>query len=232
MSATLRNLEFRGFPAAQKSRSRFVGCVLPILVTAAAFAQDAAKPAPEPSAAQPQEVDAVSSAKFRALAKLARQTSVVVLKNSGEAPAQLRPEPLLKYGDDDRKIKESTLWLWTDGDQPVVLQKIEVNVWNAAAPSWTFCVATLTDQPLRISWPFRDEPFETKPLQFLTLSDAQPPAVDATSFALQLDVLAGEFSVTETVSKQQHSLLALPAPLHQFSTPDDPRGAIFTFRFG
>src|SRR5579872_3473894 len=42
-----------------------------------------------------------------------------------EQPADLVPNPVLRYSDEERGIPDATLWVWTRDARPVALQKVE-----------------------------------------------------------------------------------------------------------
>jgi hypothetical protein len=173
------------------------------------------------------------SQQFIAMQRLAGQTTVVILDETGEHSAELRAEPVMKYGDETRNIKESTLWIWMDGPQPVAIQKIEVNTWNGPDRAfWTYCIGSLSDRPLRISWPFRAEPFLTVPLTFHKL-EAAPPGQDDRVLQLQMRNVIRGFSVSEGNAKRMEELRLLPQPISQIGAAGEfGRGAIFGFAVG
>ncbi|WP_139228232.1 hypothetical protein [Planctomicrobium piriforme] len=175
-----------------------------------------------------------SAVRFQAMERLAQRTTVVILKGEQEVPAVLRAEPLMKYGDETRNIKESTLWAWMDGEQPVAFQKIEVNAWGGTEnPSWTFCIASLSDQPLRISWTFRPQPFLTEPLKFVPLETKDALSQTDALLQLQLRSLMRGFAVIEGTGKNILETRLLPQPMLQISDSErGVRGAVFGFAVG
>jgi hypothetical protein len=195
-----------------------------------AFAQSAEQ-APQPESL---EVSAAAAEKFAAMSRLAGRTQIFVLQGDAEIPAVLRPEPLIKYGDETRNIKESTVWVWTHDSVPVAFQKIEVNVWNGPEhPFWTFCMASLSEHRLKFSWPFRSEPFFSDPVSFQPLpGDAALPSADAL-LQLKLRSEARRFSIFETHGKQTFETRLLPQPMMQFSSSKSmQKGAVFGFAIG
>jgi|GEM_PF-1232209 len=183
---------------------------------------------------EPLEVSAAAAEKFEAMSRLAGRTQIFVLQADNEIPAVLQPEPLIKYGDETRNIKESTVWVWTHESIPVAFQKIEVNVWNGPEhPFWTFCMASLSEHRLKFSWPFRSEPFFSDPVVFQPLpGDASLPSADAL-LQLKLRSEARKFSIIETHGKQTFETRLLPQPMMQFSGSKPMRkGAVFGFAIG
>lgn len=182
----------------------------------------------------PHGAASASEEKFRAMATLAQKIQVFILRDGKEIPATLRDEPVMKYGDGLRKIKESTLWAWMDGPQPVAFQKIEVNVWNGPEnPFWTFCIASATPQRLKIVWPFRPEPFLTEPLPFVTLGGVDIQTQTEAALKLQLRSLVRDVKVTEGAGKTAEEIRLLPHPLLSIADPGrNVHGAVFGYAMG
>jgi len=202
---------------------RFFLLLSVLCFSSAGFAQD-----------EQAQVSKAAAEKFRAMETLARRTQVVVLKDGKEVPAVLRADPLMKYGDEFRKIKESTLWVWMDGQQPVAFQKIEVNVWNGPEnPFWTFCVSSTTEQQLKISWPFHPESFLTEPVSFADLDGIDVNTHHETTFKLQLRSLMRDVSVIEGTGNKTEEIRLLPQPLLSMADPDHGvHGAVFGYAVG
>lgn len=120
------------------------------LFTPLTTAQD--KPAEDPPA-EPQA--AADRPAQQAMRTLVNELALTVRDNKDAAPRpiQLHPQPLVSYGDETRFIKDSTLWVWLDGERPALFQKLEVNDWNAGYPLWTWCLASASPGIIEGRWP-------------------------------------------------------------------------------
>ncbi len=123
---------------------------------------------PERKGEKPEDAATTEAANDRpaqkAMRKLAGEVELKVLGSDGAQPRslKLRPEPVMSYGDETRFIKDSTLWVWMDGNRPALFQKLEVNDWNPGSPLWTWCLRPRLPGPVEGRWPGVANGIQTK----------------------------------------------------------------------
>src|SRR5262245_8718058 len=76
--------------------------------------------------------------------------------------AELVPNPVFRYSDEQRAIPDATLWVWTRNARPVAFQKVEGNN-HGGGQMWTICFASLSEGLLRVRWPGEREYASRKP---------------------------------------------------------------------
>lgn len=161
-----------------------------------------------------------------AIRGLAQGTTVAVMQGTDVVrDVPLRPEPLLRYGDRTRDIGSSALWVWMDGELPVVFQKIEINDWSPNYPQWTFCVGCASPETLTVNWSVNGGKFLPLPVAALELPGAPMPAENGDRRSLELRALARDLNVTSTVGKKSSELRLMPKPLMEFA--DKTRGIAY-----
>lgn len=70
--------------------------------------------------------------------------------------AELVPNPVFRYSDEQRAIPDATLWVWTRNARPVAFQKVEGNN-HGGGQGWTICFASLSEQLVHVRWPANRE---------------------------------------------------------------------------
>ncbi|MFV0443919.1 MAG: hypothetical protein ACK5Q5_10140 [Planctomycetaceae bacterium] len=195
-------------------------------VVSAVVADDASGPARNERPAQ------------ASIRKLAEDMEVRLVDDSDEAlrRASLRPEPLLSYGDETRNIGESALWVWMDRDQPVLLQKIEVNNWSLKYPQWTFCLGSFSETPLSISLNGEVSlpAIQTVGNVFHPVPGSPASGASPVTWPLQARDLIRSFSVDAFNGKKRSELRLMPKPLLDYRAPEQGvlYGGIFGFAAG
>jgi hypothetical protein len=167
--------------------------------------------------------------------ELAEQTKVILLDSEakGLREAELAEQPIVSYSDETRNIKDSTLWVWTDGGLPVAFQKIEVNESVSDLPRWTFCVAVTGEKRIELNWPSRER-FVGEPLTFRPLASAPRPETDERLRRLQMRQLSRRFSVRAHNGLGESELRLMARPVFEYSAPEQGvlQGAMFAFAVG
>jgi hypothetical protein len=202
-----------------------IGLALSATVSEATFAEQPPSEtgAPPASAERPAQV---------AMRQLANETRFVTIPADGSEPRvlELRKQPVVTYGDETRFIKDSTLWVWMDGDRPAVFQKIEVNDWVEGSPQWTWCFASASPELLHGSWPGSVDRETTSGNSYRPVPNAMMPRDNPTAWPLEARSLSRKFSAR--CAKDQLRLVS--RPVLEFKAPKKgvPYGAVFSFATG
>jgi hypothetical protein len=193
--------------------------------------------AERPAAAQPAPSDETAS--LAAMRALADATDVRLGDDNEEASAKLLAQPILRYSDAVRGIRDASLWAWTVEGVPVAFQKIEdYRDPVAGALAWTYCLTTASPRPVHVAWNGLSEYASAAlPERFLTLADGPAPAASAPARARQLRTLARQFSGTiylDATGEAHETLRLLPRPLLEYAAAerDVLAGAVFGMAFG
>jgi hypothetical protein len=187
----------------------------------------------QPNAAQLKQQ---REARLRAMHK---QVDTVAVKsgsgNEGQ-PASLHPEPLFRYADVPRGIIEASLWCWGAKGRPVALTKLEmVAPRDNVVGHWQYCIASLAEQPLVVTWPTRPQFLATKAgVDFRPIPDAPLPDDKPAGRLRQMKDLVKRFSATIFVDGKQdlkQEMRQLASPIHRYSDVDSglTDGSIFGF---
>jgi hypothetical protein len=190
---------------------------------------DDAKPEEEPPATTQAAKDRPAQ---KAMRKLASEVELKALASEGSEarPLKLRPEPVMSYGDETRFIKDSTLWVWMDGDRPAMFQKLEINDWVAGSPLWTWCFASALPGTVEGRWPGVTNGIQTKDaVEWKPIPDAVV-GEKSTAWPLEARSLNRRF----TAEDGPNALRAVARPLLEFKSPDQgvPYGAVFSHARG
>lgn len=149
------------------------------------------------------------------------------------APAELTAEPLFSYSDEQRRIRNATMWVWTIDGRPVSLMKFERYSFPEPERQWLFNVASVSPNLIEVDWPFGREFASKKPgMTFRLLDGAEPAGDTKTKRLIQLKQLARKFSATMTGGASDDAkteMRLLPTPLFRYSSPtsDILDGALF-----
>ena len=120
-----------------------------------------------------------------------------VSENTGNAvvSAKVVTEPIFRYSDEQRQIRDATMWVWTVDGRPVSLLKFERYGLEDPQNRWLFNVASTTQDTLEVKWHF-DRSFTSKKpgLSFQPLiEDGDIPKTDSARL-IRLRQLARRFS--------------------------------------
>ena len=137
-------------------------------------------------------------------------------------PAQLVAEPLFSYSDEQRRIRNATMWVWTVEGRPVSLMKFERYSFPEPERQWLFNVGSVSPNLIEVDWPFGREFASKKPGMTFRRMDEVDPAGDTKSKRLiQLKQLSRKFSATMTGGATDDSkteMRLLPTPLYRYSS--------------
>lgn len=177
----------------------------------------------------------VESPAQAAIEKMAKQCVFQPVATTGKktSPFVLHPEPLLKYGDPTRDIGSSALWVWMDGEVPIMFQMIEVNVHQGSNNKWTWCFANASSQKLQCAWP-EIRPGRLTVNEVMAVEIPESPKTKVSAPASALALTARQLSRKFTARDGDDELRLLPRPLLEFKAEaeDIPYGAVFGFATG
>src|SRR4029077_17863803 len=97
-------------------------------------------------------------ARLRAMHQQVDSVAVKLESEIAGKAASLHPEPLIRYADVPRGIVEASLWCWGGKGRPVALTKLEmIASQEKIGAHWQYCIASLAEQPLVVTWPTRPQ---------------------------------------------------------------------------
>lgn len=149
------------------------------------------------------------------------------------SPTQLVAEPLFSYSDEQRRIRNATMWVWTAEGRPVSLMKLERYAHPQPERQWLFNVASVSPNLIKVDWPFGREFASKKPgLKFRPLESAEPASDTKSKRLIQLKQLSRKFSATMTgvtTKDDKTEMRLLSSPLFRYSSAADEilDGALF-----
>ena len=178
-----------------------------------------------------------STSERQALLKEMRSAAaaIKVTEKVGEQlrPAKLVEEPIFRYSDEQRFIRDATMWIWTVEGRPVSVMKLERYSFPDPKRHWLFNVGSASPNLFTVQWPF-DREFESKKpgLSFQPLKDAAAIAESKAARLSQLKQLARRFTATMTggaADDAKTEMRLLPTPLFRYASPHDQiaDGALF-----
>lgn len=161
--------------------------------------------------------------------------AIKVTERAGEQlqPAKLVEEPIFRYSDEQRFIRDATMWIWTVEGRPVSVMKLERYSFSDPKRQWLFNVGSASPNLMTVTWPF-DREFESKKpgLAFQPLKDGPEIAESKPGRLIQLKQLARRFTATMTggaADDAKTEMRLLPTPLFRYSCEPDKivDGALF-----
>jgi hypothetical protein len=147
--------------------------------------------------------------------------------------AELSAEPVFRYSDEQRKIRDATMWVWTVQGRPVSLMKLERYGFPEPQRRWLFNVGSTTPDRLDVQWPFGREFASRKPgMTFQRMTKSIDAAETKAARLVQLRQLARRFSATMTggaADDAKTEMRLLPTPLFRYASPPSEilDGALF-----
>jgi hypothetical protein len=157
---------------------------------------------------------------------------VKVMTNGESKPAVMIERPVFRYSDQERRISDATLWIWTDQGRPVALQKEEAGMFQEQ-DNWTVCFASLSPGLIDVRWPRDERGFTTSSpgCEFHKLPDGPAPAGVERLIAQQVRQVARRFSAThEWVNGGRSEARLLPRPIYEYAMKSpNVTGAVFGF---
>ena len=166
------------------------------------------------------------------------RSAVAAIKVTEQVGEQLRPaklveEPIFRYSDEQRFIRDATMWIWTEQGRPVSVMKLERYSFPDPKRQWLFNVGSASPSLIMVTWPF-DREFESKKpgLSFQPLKGGTEIADTKAARLIQLKQLSRRFAATMTggaADDAKTEMRLLPTPLFRYvSSPDHiADGALF-----
>jgi len=212
----------------------------------ATMAAGSPSPAEEPAAKH----DAARAARMAEMGEVARSLKATRSAGGAATPIPLQPEPLFRWSEAVREIRDGRIWAWGRQGRPAALVAIEFIplpkgelVWALEFVSLStgpllveggpgFRFDTRDDVPLRADAPFRWAP-RTAGVEFAEIAEAPAPAADEGARLRQMKEILMRFSAREETAVRI-TLRPLPRPIHRYADPASGLidGAIFAFVSG
>lgn len=181
--------------------------------------------------------DSESTAERQALLKEMRRAATAIkvgeLSDSKSIQADLVEEPLFRYSDEQRQIRDATMWVWTVHGRPVSLMKLECYGFPDPEKRWLFNIVSTTPQTLDVQWPFNRRFSSKQPnMKFRPFDGRIDAAESKTGRLIQLKQIARRFNATMTGDSDSSSkteMRLLTTPLFRYSSEPDKiiDGALF-----
>ncbi|HLJ10484.1 MAG TPA: hypothetical protein VKU82_04810 [Planctomycetaceae bacterium] len=152
--------------------------------------------------------------------------------NETEERAQLVPNPVFRYSDEERFIPDATLWVWTRDSRPVAFQKVEGNN-HGGGQAWTICFASLSEGLVDVRWRGgRRYAARTPGVKFKPIPKADAPAENARLRIVQIKTLKDRFTGrlgVDAEGKGGAETRIIAKPIFEYADPKSklPMGAIF-----
>ena len=136
--------------------------------------------------------------------------------------AKLIEEPIFRYSDEQRQIRDATMWVWTERGRPVSLLKLERYGLPDAQRQWLFNICSTSSDTLAVKWPFDHEFTSKKPgMTFQRVADGPDAAETKTARLIQLKQISRRFALTmlgAAAADDRSEMRLLPKPLFQYSS--------------
>jgi hypothetical protein len=175
----------------------------------------------------------------RQLARMKAVASSIRLLADAEradSTVKLVGEPILKYTDNTRKNRESSLWIWSSGGRPVAVLGVEFYADPPMGPRWLFEIASLSENRIAAQHaPDLDWTAKAPGLAWTPVAGAGAPADSALRRLAQMKTILRSFTAHESaVIEGRIELRPLTSPLVRYAEPDAGilDGAIFAFANG
>jgi hypothetical protein len=158
----------------------------------------------------------------------AEDFQVVTVVDGEKQPAPLKQDPVFRYADLPRGFDDASLWCWGGSGRPVALAKVEAaRSVGSDVRYWQFCVASLTDHPMEVTYAGTGRLATRKPGFELRPIDKGPVPDEKRAGRLrQMKELFARFSATVLVDGNE----SLRQEMRRLSTPiyryDDERAGL------
>lgn len=154
------------------------------------------------------------------------------VNDSDRKLAEIIPNPVLRYSDEEHRIPDATLWVWTSEGRPAAFQKVEGNN-HGGGQLWTICFTSLSERLVNVKWPMGRSFASRNPgITFRPIPAAEIPSETARLRTSQIKLLKEQFSArfgVQADGKGGSEARILSTPLFEYSDPKTkmPWGAIF-----
>ncbi len=165
----------------------------------------------------------------------AQSTTVWQLRGADKIPAELVPEPVLRFDSQYHGAIDATLWLYGVRGRPLAAQSVVC--WRRPGfPKYSYCLASLSDGLIEARWRGDRQWLSTKPgIALRVLPDGPRPAATENGRMRQMKEAVRRFTAARTdkfawgdVREEDRVLVQ---PMRRYRDPDSglQDGAIFAF---
>jgi len=136
--------------------------------------------------------------------------------------AELMPQPLVRYSDQQRRFPDATLWGWELDGRPVAFSKLErvVNLLDGNL-GWQFCLVSLSEGLIDARWEGRESWRASKRgVAWNDLTGAPQPHRSENGRLVQMKALARQFEavIINPELEQRERMRLLPTPILRYSS--------------
>ena len=208
-------------------------------------------PGPSTTAEEPApRTETERQARLDEMGKVAKTLRATRLDGGVPTPIPLRTDPLFRWSDATREIRDGGIWAWGERGRPAAVVAIEFNPSPEGGLGWSLEFVSLSTGPLRIDGgpgfhfetgadipPQPDTPFLWAPrsagVEFTEIAGAPAPTGDELGRLRQMKELLKRFTSREETAVRIN-LRPLPRPMHRYADPalGLVDGAIFVFANG
>lgn len=158
---------------------------------------------------------------------------VLVLVDDQRIPADAVAEPLMRYSDPVRGLRDGTMWCWRHEGRPVALFKTSIGGGDDNEWTWLDGMNSLSRELIEVQWADGHRFASRKPgLKLSPIADAADASDKPRVRLQQMKELARRFQMTIVPSEgNKQGMRLLPRTLYRYSAPDDGLldGALFGF---
>lgn len=156
-----------------------------------------------------------------------------VLIEDEKIAADAVAEPLIRYSDQPRAIRDATMWCWCHKGRPVALFKTQMVGGDENKWTWLDSLYSLSRELIEVQWADGHHFASRQPgLKLSAVPVGSEPADKPRQRLQQMKDLAGRFEFTILPSEgNKQEMRLLPRPLYRYSAPDEGLidGALFGF---
>lgn len=187
----------------------------------------------EPAAAPQASNQAQREERLDEMRRRAEGIKVLVLVDDEKVAADAVPEPLMRFSDQPRAIRDATMWCWRHGGRPVALFKTHMVGGNENEWTWLDGLYSLSPELIEVQWADGHHFASRKPGLKLSAVPEEPEPADKPRGRLQeMKEIARRFEITILPSEGNKQVMRLlPRALYRYSAPNDGLldGALFGF---
>ena len=177
--------------------------------------------------------DAQREKRLDEMRRRAEGLKVFVLIDGEKVVADSVSEPLMRYSDQPRAIRDATMWCWLHKGRPVALFKTQMQGGDESKWTWLDGLYSLSPELIEVEWADGHHFASRQPgLKFSGVPEGPEPADKPRGRLQQMKELAGRFEITILPSEgNKQEMRLLPRALYRYSAPNDGLldGAVFGF---
>lgn len=188
----------------------------------------------EPTTPDPQAPN--QAQRERRLGEMRRRAAgikVLVLVGDEKVAAEAVAEPLMRFSDQPRSLRDATLWCWRHNGRPAALFKTQINGGDENQWTWLDSLNSFSPELIEVQWADGRRFASRKPgLKFSAIAEGPDPSAKPQGRLQQMKELARRFEITILPSEgNKQEMRLLPRALDRYSAPDGGLldGALFAF---